>query len=97
MTALSVDYIEEGAWLVRGTPDLTEDEARRALFDRYVNVGDEEGARWDEADAAAAVTRWQVRIGLYRKTPCVCGGRHAFDMHDARGRGPGVFTAAYLT
>jgi hypothetical protein len=97
MTALRIDHIEDGGWLVRGTPDLTEDEARRALFDRYVGVGDEEGTRWDEADAAAAVARWQVRIGLYRKTPCVCGGGHAFDMHEASERGSGVFTAAYLT
>lgn len=97
MTALAIDYIDGGAWLVRGTPDLTEDEARRALFDRYVGIGDDEGARWDEADAAAAVTRWRVQIGLYRKTSCVCGERHAFDMHEAKQRGPGVFTAAYLT
>lgn len=97
MTALGIDYIDEGGWLVRGTPDLTEDEARRALFDRYVSVGDETGSRWDESDAAVAVTRWDVKIGLYRKTPCVCGEGHAFDMYPADKRGPGVFIGAYLT
>lgn len=43
MTALVIDYIEDGGWLVRGTPDLTEDEARRALFDRHVTFVEPEG------------------------------------------------------
>jgi hypothetical protein len=96
VTAKAIDYIDGGAWLVRGDRDLTEEEARRALFERYVNVGDEEGCRWDEADAAEAVTRWDVKIGLYRKSPCFCG-EHGWHMQEASKRGPGVFTGAYLT
>jgi hypothetical protein len=98
MTALRIDYIEDGGWLVRGTKDLTEEEARNALAQRYITQGDEESSLpWDASDAYAAAARWDVKIGLFRKNPCVCGGDHLFDMNEVKERGPGVFTGAYMT
>lgn len=98
MTAVRVDVIDEGGYLVRGTPDLTEDEARAAIIEHLVAFGDDYDGQgpWDASDAAATVGRLDCRIGLYRKQPCICGGGHGWDMMPADRRGKGVFTGAHL-
>ena len=98
MTALRVEYIDGGDYLVRGTADLTEDDARTAVVEYLVRVEaeDDSWGSWSPADIAADVAKYRCEIRLYRKTPCNCGGGHSWDMHPAAGRGHGVFTAAYL-
>ncbi len=102
MSVRSVDCIDEGGHLVRGTPDLVEEEARLALAEHYREQTTKGTYERDcflgearEADEQAAAGRCEIR--LFRKIPCVCGGGHRWDMAAANERGRGVFTAAYLS